>query len=113
MSNLLICEDCHGAGRVGMANCKNCHGRGAGVFAGKYFLYWNGVKSLNDVILERLHKFVNKVIDAVLILFGIFGFLNFAYFWYANNFLNFFKSSFWETPNRYLLIFFFSLLGIL
>ena len=109
---IYLSKDCHGAGYVGKSRCRICRGRGAGIFAGDYFLYWGGVKSFDDVIFQKLARLINKIIDFALILFGVFGFLSFAYFWHAKNFI-FWNIAFWAAPDRHLLIFFLSLFGIL
>lgn len=111
--NLLVCEDCAGTGYLGIAKCLACRGRGAGIFSGKYFLYWGGARTASDVPLKRARRAINKIIDAGLILFSIYGFLNLGYQIYLAGFLNLFTKSFWTTPNRHLLIFFISLLAIL
>lgn len=111
--NLLICRDCGGTGYVGISRCLNCRGMGAGVFSGKYFLYWGGARTARDVPAKRARRAINKIIDAVLILFGIFGFLNLGYQIYSEGVLNLIAKNFWFAPNRHLFLFFLSLLAAL
>lgn len=112
-SNILICNECNGTGFLGFSKCLACHGMGAGVFSGKYFLYWGGARTAYDVPGKIAKRAINKIIDAALILFGIYGFLNLGYQIYLSGFLEIFKSFFWTNPNQHLLLFFLSLLGIL
>lgn len=100
-------------GFLGARKCGNCKGRGAGVFAGDYFLYWGGIKNADDVIVERVRRAVNKIIDAALILFGVFGFGNLIYLSYGQNFRNIIDSAWWTTPNRTVLLFFSGILCFL
>ncbi len=112
-NNLLVCDACHGAGFLGAHKCGTCKGKGAGVFVNDYFLYWGGVKNVNDVIVERARRAINKIIDAALILFGVFGFGNLIYFSYARGFQNITNLSWWIAPNRVAFLFFAGILGFL
>lgn len=98
---------------MGAHKCKACRGRGAGIFANDYFLYWGGIKNVDDVIVERARRVINKIIDAALILFGVFGFGNLFYFSYMIGFRNIADPSWWITPNRTALLFFFGMLCFL
>ncbi|MFH1193532.1 MAG: AAA family ATPase [bacterium] len=113
VDNLLICKECNGTGYFGIAKCPACRGMGAGVFSGQYFLYWGGARTAQDVPYKKIKRFLNKIIDAVLILFGVYGLGNLFYEGYAFGFAKMFSVAFWTTPNKHLLLLFFSLLGIL
>ncbi|PIR66363.1 MAG: hypothetical protein COU51_04340 [Parcubacteria group bacterium CG10_big_fil_rev_8_21_14_0_10_36_14] len=92
---------------------KNKQREQAGIFTGDYFLYWGGATSSKDVFFKKAKRILNKIIDGILILFGLFGILNFFYQVYLSGARNFFHHSFWFTPNSHLLFFFLSLLGLL
>ncbi len=112
-NNLLICDVCQGTGFLGARKCGNCKGRGAGVFAGEHFLYWGGVKNAGDVAVERARRVINKIIDAVLIVFGAFGFGNLIYFSYNQDFRNIADPAWWTLPNCSAFLFFAGILCFL
>lgn len=113
VDNLLTCGECRGTGYLGIAKCPNCRGMGAGIFSGLYFLYWGGARTAQDVPYKKIKRLLNKIIDAGLILFGVYGLANLFFEGYANGFAEMFSMAFWTAPNKHLLLLFASLLGIL
>lgn len=113
MSNLLICQNCHGIGKVGLGKCKHCNGRGAGFFVDDYFLYWGGTKSSQEAKIEKIKRLVDKIIDGFLIIFGLYGFLNLFFALKDSGFLNIFTYNFWLKSDPRLFIFFLAGLGFL
>ncbi|MFA5133947.1 MAG: ATP-dependent Clp protease ATP-binding subunit [Patescibacteria group bacterium] len=110
---LLTCKECNGTGFLGISKCLTCRGMGAGIFSGKYFLYWGGARTAKEVPYKKIKRVLNKLMDSALILLGIAGFLNLGYQGYLSGFGAMFSASFWGEPNQHLLLFFVALLGIL
>lgn len=112
-NTILICNKCEGSGKFGSHKCNTCNGYGTGVVMGEYFLYWDGVFSINDVIFRKLKRVIDKIIDGLLILLSIFGFLNLVYYAYKTGFIKIVTKDFWLTPNIHMLQFFVFLFGFL
>jgi len=112
-NKLLICTECGGSGKLGSHKCKTCHGHGVGIVMNDNFLYWDGVYGIDDVVSLKLKRFIDKIIDGILIILSIFGFLNLVYYAYKIGFTKIITRDFWLIPNLHLFLFFICSLGFI
>ncbi len=91
----LICSECAGRGEINNKSCPQCRGLGLVAWFNNSLLYWSKKINAEEVYHDRLKSIFNKVLNAILLLFGILGVL--ALFWYL------WSSGFFGTLNKSLL----------
>ncbi|MBT5338702.1 ATP-dependent Clp protease ATP-binding subunit [Candidatus Falkowbacteria bacterium] len=98
-NNFLVCQECDGAGYTDGLLCNTCRGLGVVYFLEDKVLYWGQFYDPVNNAYEKGIRKVRLIINAVLALFGISGFIVMAYIGYLDNFSSFFTLKYWSTPS--------------
>ncbi|MEK7607118.1 MAG: ATP-dependent Clp protease ATP-binding subunit [Patescibacteria group bacterium] len=104
---MITCRVCGGSGAVQGGFCPECFGVGAGAMTGGRFLFWGKWIDEGAIRADSIGAILNRVLNATLFLFGIFG-IGWL-LWNARlEPAEIFSRMFWATPNSAKLVFWIS-----
>ena len=98
-NKFLVCQECDGAGYKEGLLCNTCRGIGVVYFLEDKVLYWGQFYDPVNNAYEKGIRKVRLIINVILALFGISGFIVMAYIGYLDNFSSFFTLKYWLTPS--------------
>lgn len=106
----IVCEKCNGTGSVDNKKCQNCKGDGVVFWFNKTLFYWGKKISALSILENKTEKIARKVINIVLFIFGLLGFLFFAYYVYSKDFVGLISLNFWIEQTNEMLVFWLSII---
>ncbi|PIR93595.1 hypothetical protein COT97_05920 [Candidatus Falkowbacteria bacterium CG10_big_fil_rev_8_21_14_0_10_39_11] len=107
----IVCHSCQGTGSQEGKVCADCHGMAVALpFYGR-FLYWGKTINSLHIFVDRIIELLNKIINLILVLIGLFGVFLLFYLDLPNNFQNLFGLSYWLTPSFEKTIFWFTIIS--
>ncbi len=109
----LVCPNCHGTGQIDGGQCQKCQGLGVVYFFQDKILYWGQYYDPLNNLYEKFTEKVKVIINGLLALSGLSGFVVMGYFGYISNFQNFFNIDYWLVPSFEKLYFWFTLILML
>ena len=104
------CEYCEGSGRYKEKDCHNCRGKGIVFWFDQNIFYWGKKISTVSILENRLEKTARTIVNSVLFLFGVGGFLYLFYYIWDNGYQRITTVNFWLEQSWAMLIFWFSLI---
>ncbi|MFH0951119.1 MAG: AAA family ATPase [bacterium] len=109
----ITCADCQGSGRQRLMPCRSCRGFGFGAFHVGQFYYFSYQVNQGTIMLDKLQKLVNKILDIVVYLIGICGLLALVWWVYQNSLrvVDLSDFFFWQEKSWLLSVFWLSLLA--
>ncbi|NCF75300.1 MAG: AAA domain-containing protein [Xanthomonadaceae bacterium] len=106
----IVCEKCHGTGKIDGKKCQYCKGEGIVFWFDKTLFYWGRKISALSILENRIEQIARKIINIILFVFGLLGFLFFAYYVYCKNFIGLLGLDFWMEQTKGMLIFWLSVI---